>query len=109
MRRSRVDADRTAINELRGIVDVSGRFGEAEKNTRGRIRRVAIAADESDNTLNERDRPDFVLIGWGGILREVYNERVDDDVNAKAITVVPSQRPSLSHTGLAPKDPLPCA
>jgi hypothetical protein len=103
MRRSRVNADRAAISGFGGIVDVSfinscqmnaqfrdknrltGRFGEAENITRGRIRSVADAADKRDNILNERDLPVFVLIGWGDPLRAAYNERVEDDVNAKAI------------------------
>lgn len=103
MRRSRVNADRAAISGFGGIVDVSfvnscqvnadfrvrngltGRFGEAENNTRGRIRSVADAADKRDSILNERDRPVFVLMGWGDPLREAYNERVEGDVNANAI------------------------
>jgi len=110
MRRTKVKADRTARSGFGGRVDVSGLFGDAEKNTRGRIRSVAVATDARDNILKDRYFAVFVVKGWTDPLRAAYSGRVDEDVNAKAIAVVPSHIPLLlSHTGLTPKDPIPCA
>jgi len=109
MRRTKVKADRTARSGFGGWVDVSGLFGDAEKNTRGSIRSIAVATDERDNILNDRYFGVLVDIGWTDPLRATYSGRVEDDVNAKAIAVVPSQRPLLlSQTALTPKDPIPC-
>jgi hypothetical protein len=38
-------------------------FGEAEKNMRGRMRSIAVATDERDSILKERDFPVFVVMG----------------------------------------------
>ncbi len=39
----------------------TGLSGEAERNTRGRIRSIADATDERDNILKERGFPAFVV------------------------------------------------
>jgi hypothetical protein len=51
-------------------------FGEAEKNMRGRMRSIAVATDERDSILKERDFPVFVVMGWGDPLRAMYSGRV---------------------------------
>src|ERR1700683_230898 len=106
MRRTKVKADRTARSGFGGRVDVSfkhkcqidgtlqgrkgltGLFGDAEKNTRGRIRSVAVATDARDNILKDRYFAVFVVKGWTDPLRAAYSGRVDEDVNAKAIAAM---------------------
>ena len=85
IRRTNVNADRTARSGFGGSVEVSFNwmlldgcdeiffidvergptvlFGEAEKKIRGRMRSIAVATDERDSILKERDFPVFVVMG----------------------------------------------
>jgi len=72
---------------------VAGLLGLAEKNTRGRVRHMAIATDSAERCLKERVR-DALTVEMGGVepFKEAYNDRVGDEVNAKAVRVVPCHR-----------------
>lgn len=75
IRRTKVNADRTARSGFGSSVEVSVLFGEAEKNIRGRMRSTAVATDERDSILKEWDLPVFVVMGCDP-LRAVYSGRV---------------------------------
>lgn len=63
---------------------LTGLLGEAEKTTRGRMSSIAIATEDIDNILKERDFDVFVVTGWWDPLA-AYSGSVEDDVNTNAI------------------------
>jgi len=69
IRRTKVKVNKASRSGFGGSVEVSGLFGEAEKNTRGRMSSVAVATEDMDNILKERDFVVFVVTGWWDPLR----------------------------------------
>jgi len=74
-------------------VSVSGLFGLAENRISGNVRKIAMDTDKTDKILNDRVLGVLtVVIGWVVPFSDAYNGRAEEEVNAKAIVVIPSQK-----------------
>jgi len=59
--------------------------GLAAKNTSGTVRRNATATERADRVLNDRNLESLiVVIGGAAPRRDAYNDKVDEEVKAKA-------------------------
>lgn len=84
--------------------------GKEAKIISGNVRRAAMATEISERGINECDIGLLAVVTEGmPAFKEAYRGRVVDDVNAKAMVVIPCQRePILVQPGFVFNVPLCC-
>lgn len=84
-------------------------LGNAANTNKGKVKQIARATDMIEISLNERESGLFEAAEFAArvlAFREAYKVRVEEEVNVKAMVVMPCQRePIRSQPGLTVRDP----